>query len=150
MHMEPGGNVNADSPLVSDQTVSQLVDRISSAVRTTMATNAPRRIVAERNGKHHFIDQADIDSLEADRNYVNIRVGDEIFTLRWTMLQAEATLEPGRFMRIHRSIILNLDKVREMERGLHGVYVITLTNGQRFSSGRVYRQQIQGYLRNGK
>ena len=142
--------MNADSPMVNEQAVSSLVDRISSLVRDTMASSSPRRIVAERNGKHHFIDQADIDSLEADRNYVNIRVGEEIFTLRWTMLQAEASLEAGRFMRIHRSIILNLDKVREMERGLHGVYVITLTNGQRFSSGRVYRQQIQAYLRNGR
>jgi two-component system LytT family response regulator len=136
--------------MVNDQAVSSLVDRISSAVRTTMATNAPRRIVAARNGKHHFIDQTDIDSLEADRNYVNIRVGEETFTIRWTMLQAEATLEPGRFLRVHRSVILNLDKVREMERGLHGVYVITLTNGQRFTSGRMYRPHIQAYLRNGR
>ena len=56
----------------------------------------------------------------------------------------------ARFLRVHRSVILNLDKVREMERGLHGVYVITLGNGQRFTSGRVYRPQIQAYLKNGK
>ena len=142
--------MNTDSSMANEQAVSSLVDRISSMVRSTMASGAPRRIVAERNGKHHFIDQGDIDSLEADRNYVNIRAGEEVFTLRWTMLQAQATLEPGRFLRVHRSVILNLDKVRDMERGLHGVYVITLTNGQRFTSGRVYRPQIQAYLRNGK
>ena len=51
---------------------------------------------------------------------------------------------------MHRSVIVNLHKVLEMERGLHGVYVITLANGQRFTSGRAYRQQIQAYLRNGK
>src|ERR1044071_2927242 len=123
--MEPGGNVNADSPLVNDQTVSNLVDRISSAVRDTMVSSAPRRIVAERDGKHHFIPQAEIDSLEANRNYVNITAGTETFTLRWTMLQAEATLDPQSFLRVHRSVIVNLHKVLEMERGLHGVYVIT-------------------------
>ena len=142
--------MNADSSMVNDQAVSSLMDRISSMVRDTMASAAPRRLVAERDGKHHFIDPADIDSLEADRNYVNIRVGEDTFTLRWTMLQAQATLDPARFLRVHRSVILNLDKVREMERGLHGVYVITLGNGQRFTSGRVYRPQIQAYLKNGK
>ncbi len=142
--------MNADSPMVNDQAVSSLVDRISTLVRDTMASTTPRRLVAQRDGKHHFIDPADIDSLEADRNYVNIRTGTDTFTLRWTMLQAEATLDSSRFLRVHRSVILNLDKVREMERGLHGVYVITLANGQRFTSGRVYRPQIQSYLKNGK
>jgi len=45
---------------------------------------------------------------------------------------------------------LNLHKIREVERGLHGVYVITLANGQRFTSGRAYRQRIQAHLKNGK
>src|SRR5262245_35734952 len=120
MPSESGGNVNTDS-LVTDQAVSHLVDRISSAVRDTMAP-MPRRIVAERDGKHHFIAQADIDSLEAARNYVKITAGSESFTLRWTMLQAEATLDTSMFLRVHRSVIVNLHKVREMERGLHGVY----------------------------
>jgi two-component system LytT family response regulator len=142
--------VNADSPIGNEQAVSHLVDRISTMVRDTMVATAPRRIVAIRDGKHHFIAQAEIDSLEADRNYVNIRAGEESYTLRWTMLQAEATLDPAQFLRVHRSVIVNLQRVQNMERGLHGVYVITLANGQRFTSGRAYRQKIQAHLRNGR
>jgi len=133
--------------MVNEQAVSSLVDRISTLVRDTMASSSPRRIVAERNGKHHFIDQADIDSLEADRNYVNIRVGEEVFTLRWTMLQAEATLEPGRFMRIHRSIIVNLEKIKELQPCNNGEYIVVLRTGKELSLSRSFRDRIQDYLR---
>lgn len=142
--------MSADTPFVDDRTVSHLVDRISTAVRDSMTPAAPRRIVAERDGKHFFIAQADIDRLEADRNYVNIHANGETFTLRWTMQQAEATLDPALFLRVHRSTIVNLHKIREMERGLHGQYAITLANGQCITSGRVYRQRIQAHLKNWK
>jgi two-component system LytT family response regulator len=148
--MESGGNVNADTQFVDDQTVSHLVERISTAVRDSMVSAAPRRIVAERDGRLYFLAQADIDCIEANRNYVTIQAGDETYTLRWTMGGAEAALEPGSFLRVHRSTIVNLHKIRQMQRGLHGQYAITLANGRCFTSGRAYRQQIQAHLRNGK
>jgi len=108
-----------------------------------------QRIVAERDDRLTFIDPQDIDSIEADRNYISIRVGRESFRLRCTMQQAEAMLDPESFLRIHRSVIINSLRIRDMERWFHGEYVITLKNGQRFTSGRGYRQRIQGYLKNG-
>ncbi|HKZ74615.1 MAG TPA: LytTR family DNA-binding domain-containing protein [Steroidobacteraceae bacterium] len=137
---------------------TELADRISSAVRETVisvagrtpAAGAPRRIVAEREGRLFFIAQPDIDSVEANRNYVNIRAGKESFTIRWTMQQAESTLDPAVFLRVHRSVIVNTHKIREMERWFHGEYIITLNNGQRFTSGRAYRQQIQAHVKNSK
>lgn len=146
--------MNADTPFVDDRTVTHLVDRISTALRDSMPPaslpSAPRRIVAERDGRLFFIAQADIDAIEADRNYVNIHANGETFTLRWTMIQAEAALEPGVFLRVHRSTIVNLHKIREMQRGLHGQYSITLANGQCFTSGRAYRKPIQAHLKNGR
>ncbi|MGH8310408.1 MAG: LytTR family DNA-binding domain-containing protein, partial [Steroidobacteraceae bacterium] len=131
---------------------------ISSAVRETVisvagrspTSGAPRRIVAEREGRLFFIAQPDIDSVEANRNYVNIRAAKETFTIRWTMQQAESTLDPALFLRVHRSVIVNTHKIHEMERWFHGEYIISLTNGQRFTSGRAYRQQIQAHLKNSK
>ncbi len=108
-----------------------------------------QRIVAERDDRLTFIDPQDIDSIEADRNYISIRVGRESFRLRCTMQQAEQMLNPDSFLRIHRSVIINSLRIRDMERWFHGEYVITLKNGQRFTSGRGYRQRIQGYLKNG-
>jgi two-component system, LytTR family, response regulator len=137
---------------------SELAERISSAVRETVISvtgrappvSAPKRIVAERDGRLFFIAQPDIDSVEANRNYVNITVGSEVFTIRWTMQQAEATLEPTMFLRVHRSVIVNTHKIREMERRFHGEYMITLANGQKFTSGRAYRRHIQAHLKNAR
>ena len=137
---------------------SALADRISSAVRETVisvagrapANTAPKRIVAERDGRLFFIAQPDIDSVEANRNYVNISAGAESFTIRWTMQQAEGTLDPGMFLRVHRSVIVNTHKIREMERRFHGEYVLTLTSGQKFTSGRAYRRHIQAHLKNAR
>jgi len=137
---------------------TDLADRISSAVRETVISvtgrtataAAPKRIVAERDGRLYFIAQPDIDSVEANRNYVNINAGADKFTIRWTMQQAESTLDPGLFLRVHRSVIVNTHKIREMERRFHGEYVLTLANGQKFTSGRAYRRQIEEHLKNAR
>jgi two-component system LytT family response regulator len=137
---------------------TELADRISTAVRDTVisvagrpaANAAPKRIVAERDGRLFFIAQPDIDSVEANRNYVNISAGAESFTIRWTMQQAETTLDSGMFLRVHRSVIVNTHKIREMERRFHGEYVLTLANGQKFTSGRAYRRHIQAHLKNAR
>jgi two-component system, LytTR family, response regulator len=143
---------------LSGEKNTELADRISTAVRETVISvtgrtpmhAAPKRIVAERDGRMFFIAQADIDSVEANRNYVNISAGAERFTLRWTMQQAEGTLDPSMFLRVHRSVIVNTHKIREMERRFHGEYVLTLENGQKFTSGRAYRRHIQAHLKNAR
>lgn len=141
-----------------DKSDTELADKISNAVRETVisvagrapATNGPKRIVAERDGRLFFIAQPDIDAVEANRNYVNITAGTDNFTIRWTMQQAEGTLDPSMFLRIHRSVIVNTHKIREMERRFHGEYTVTLANGQRFTSGRAYRRHLQAHLKNAR
>jgi two-component system, LytTR family, response regulator len=142
--------VNPDISLVSEAAVSHLVDRISTAVRESIVPTPPRRVVVEREGRLYFVAQSEIDSVEANRNYVNIHANGQTYTLRWTMHQAEAALDRSMFLRVHRSVIVNLHKIREMQRGLHGQYTIALANGQCFTSGRAYRQQIQAHLKNGR
>ena len=141
---------------LADETGRELRTGIACAVREAMhevsgsvATSPVKRIVADKDDRIVFIDPADIDCIEANRNYICIRVGKESYRLRCTMQQAEHMLDQARFLRIHRSIIINTLKIKEMERWFHGEYVITLAGGQRFTSGRVYRQQIQTHLRNG-
>ena len=137
---------------------TELADKITNAVRETVISvagrtpvpNGPKRIVAERDGRLFFIAQPDIDAVEANRNYVNITAGPDNFTIRWTMQQAEGTLDPGMFLRIHRSVIVNTHKIREMERRFHGEYTLTLASGQRFTSGRAYRRHIQAHLKNAR
>jgi two-component system LytT family response regulator len=140
---------------MADESGRELRSGIATAVRDAMheansGGAAPvKRIVADKDDRIVFIDPADIDCIEASRNYICIRVAKESYRLRCTMQQAEQMLDRSRFLRIHRSIIINTLKIREMERWFHGEYIITLFNGQRFTSGRAYRQQIQTHLRNG-
>jgi two-component system LytT family response regulator len=131
---------------------SELADVVRGALASTAPPPAPgplRRIVAEKDERLTFIDPQEIDSIEANRNYIAIRVGRESYRLRCTLHQTEAMLDRACFLRIHRSVIVNTLKIRDMERWFHGEYVITLKNGQRFTSGRTYRRQIQAYLHNG-
>lgn len=131
---------------------SELADVMRGALASTPPQPMPgplRRIVAERDERLTFIDPQEIDSIEANRNYIAIRVGREAYRLRCTLHQAEAMLDRCCFLRIHRSVIVNTLKIRDMERWFHGEYVITLKNGQRFTSGRSFRRQIQAYLHNG-
>jgi two-component system, LytTR family, response regulator len=134
-----------------------LADQISNVVRqTVIATHSKsspgsaRRIVAQRDGRMFFIPQTQIDCVEADRNYVILRRAEESYTLRWTMQEAQEALDPEMFLRVHRSVIVNTHRVREMSRGAHGEYLITLENGLRFASGRSYRREIQAHLRNSR
>ena len=134
---------------------SRLSGEIVDAVRGALATAAPqaappKRIVAEKDERLTFIDPQDIDCVEADRNYIAIRVGSESYRMRCTMQQAQEMLDPAVFLRIHRSVIVNTLKIGEMERWFHGEFLLTLKNGQRFTSGRSYRRLIQAYLHSGK
>lgn len=140
---------------LADESGRELRTGITSAVREaiysvggTMRTPV-KRIVADKDDRIVFIDPVDIDCVEASRNYVCIRVGKESYRLRCTMQQAEQMLDPARFLRVHRSVIINTLKIKEMERWFHGEYVISLAGGQRFTSGRAYRVQIQTHLKNG-
>lgn len=140
---------------MADESGRELRTGIASAVREAMHSvggtipSPVKRIVADKDDRIVFIDPADIDCIEASRNYICIRVAKESYRLRCTMQQAEQMLDHARFLRIHRSIIINTLKIKEMERWFHGEYVITLASGQRLTSGRAYRQQIQAHLRNG-
>jgi two-component system LytT family response regulator len=134
---------------------SQLRGEIVDAVRGALTNVAPPaaplrpRIVAEKDERLTFIDPQDIDWVQADRNYISIRVGDDVYRIRCTMRQVQEMLDSAAFLRIHRSVILNTRRIRDMERWFHGEYVITLKNGQRFTSGRTYRRRIHAYLHNG-
>jgi two-component system, LytTR family, response regulator len=134
---------------------SQLRGEIADAVQGALAGVAPQpapslpRIVAEKDQRLTFIDPQDIDYVEADRNYIGICVGQEMYRIRCTMRQAQQLLDSASFLRIHRSLIINTRRIRDMERWLHGEYLITLKSGQRFTSGRTYRRRIHAYLQNG-
>ena len=98
---------------------------------------------AVREGEHFVLLRAEeVDWIEAAANYVRFHARGKVFHLRATMAALEATLDPRRFARIHRSTIVNLDRVKEIRPEWHGDYDVLLTTGEVLRLGRRYRDGL--------
>ena len=89
---------------------------------------------------------ADVDWIAADGDYMRLHVGGKSSLVRMTMAQLERRLNPRRFLRVHRSAIVNLDAVRSVEVGVHGDYVLRLRDGSRVKLSRSYRDAVLAAL----
>ena len=87
-----------------------------------------------------------IDYCEAEANYVRIHAGTESYLVRDTLAGMEAKLDPARFLRIHRSLIVQTARVESLEPLFHGDYVVRLRSGARLTSGRTYRTRLHQAL----
>ena len=104
------------------------------------------RIAVKRDGRVNFVRVEDIDWVEADGDLVRVHAGKEAHTIRETMAQIEAKLPAERFMRVHRSIIVNTERVREVQPWFKGDYVLIMHDGTKLRSGRTYRQSVQALI----
>ena len=111
------------------------------------ATEGPRYAVrfTVRDGERYVLVRvADVDWAEASANYVRLHVGPRTFQMRTTMSDLERQLDPVQFARIHRSAIVNLDRVREIRPEWHGEYEVALTTGATLRLSRGYRDRLLG------
>ncbi|MEM9558076.1 MAG: LytTR family DNA-binding domain-containing protein [Acidobacteriota bacterium] len=106
----------------------------------------PDRLVVKTSGRVVFVRVDTIDWIDAAGNYVKIHAGGEVHTLRETMTHLEERLDPERFLRIHRSTIVRVDRIKELQQQFHGDYVVILEGGQRLTLSRSYRDRIQELL----
>ncbi|MES2524290.1 MAG: LytTR family DNA-binding domain-containing protein [Gemmatimonadota bacterium] len=101
------------------------------------------RILVKQDGRMFFVKTTEIDWIEADRNYVRLHVGKTAHTIRERISHLEETLDPRLFARIHRSTIVNLNRVREMQQWFSGDYVVLLEDGTRLRLSRHYRDRVE-------
>ena len=94
-----------------------------------------------------FVKADEIDWIEAADYYVRLHTGDQSHMLRETMAELEAKLDPQKFMRIHRSTIVNLDRVKQIEARAGGDYAVILHDGTDLKLSRSRREQINLILR---
>jgi two-component system LytT family response regulator len=83
-----------------------------------------------------LLDVTRIDWIEANRNRVRLHVGKDIFELRETMTVLEARLDPRRFVRVHRSAIVNVDRIKAIHPWFNGYHVVVLTTGKELRMSR--------------
>jgi two-component system LytT family response regulator len=104
------------------------------------------RIVIRSGGRVSFLRTDEVDWIEAAGNYVELHVGKDSHLLRETMNKLESRLDPKRFLRIHRRLIVNVERIKQLEGVTHGEYLVVLKDGTRLSSSRGYREGLQKLL----
>ncbi len=104
------------------------------------------RLTVRSAGRIHVVPVHEIDWIEAADYYVELHAGGASHLLRETMARLEAQLDPARFSRIHRSAIVNLDRVRRVERPSAGSYEVILRDGTRLRLSRSRRKAIEAAL----
>jgi len=88
-----------------------------------------------------------IDWIEADGNYAKLHVGKKAHLLREKMQELELQLDPQRFVRIHRSIIVNLERIKELHPHFNGDYIVVLEDGIQLKLSRSRRENLESRLR---
>jgi two-component system LytT family response regulator len=104
------------------------------------------RLAVRNNGQVLFLSFEEIEWIEAAGNYVRLNAGGESHLLRETMSGVEAKLPRERFLRIHRSALVNLEAVRELVPSPHGDFVVALKSGKRLPLSRACRDRLEEAL----
>lgn len=118
--------------------------RIVSLLETMANPSSYAKRLAVRSGtKTLFVPVNDIEWIQAAENYVELHLGGLCHLLQATMNTIEASLDPQILLRIHRSVIVNIGRIKELQPAGHGEYVVVLRGGQRFQSGRSYHEKLK-------
>ena len=102
--------------------------------------------VARVDGRVIFLRSTEIEWLEAEGNYVKLHVAGVAHLFRETLSALEADLPPDQFLRISRSVIVNLDSVRELQPLFYGDYAVLLRDGTKLTLSRTYRDRLEKLL----
>ena len=134
------------------------IDRVVSLIRSGSTVNRARplaealerlappgseRLAIRSGDRVLYLRIADIDWIEAADDLVRLHVGKTVHEHRATMTQIEQRLPPSRFIRIHRSTIVNVDRIREFQPWFQGDWILVLADGTRLQSGKSYRKRVR-------
>ena len=135
--------------------VRQRIDRSGGGAEARLAallaefrgtTRHPDRLVYKQNGRIVFVRTDSIDWVESDGNYVRVHAGADSHYVRETLAGIENQLSAEKFMRISRSTIVNLDRVKEFQPVFYGDYAVILQNGSKLNMSRTYRDRLESLI----
>ena len=102
----------------------------------------PVRVAVPTGDRIVVVDWADVDWIEAADNYVKLHVGAKEYLLRDTVAALEKTLDPDRFTRVHRSVIVQIDRIAELHPESHGDFTLRLRSGTQLSLSRTFSKKV--------
>lgn len=100
------------------------------------------RLVIRTRGKVSFVKPSEIDWVEADGKHVKLHVGRETHVVRQQLKRLEPRLAPHGFVRVHRSAIVNVDRIKQLEPWFHGEYVVILKDGTKVTSSAAHSEAL--------
>ena len=130
------GQVNRDRSSLIDARLVSLLEGLHEERKY------PERLIVKSGGRVFFVRTEDIDWVEASGNYVKIHAKGEAHLIRESMKNMEAKLDAKTFVRIHRSAIVNIDRIKELEPWFHGEYVVIMRDGTRLTASRVFSDRL--------
>jgi two-component system LytT family response regulator len=130
----------------TDERQALLAGLLAQLERSRPAAEDRPRLLAEFGGHLHVLDAGRVEMIEADRNYVVIRVGRDSFHARSTLQQAEQALRSQPMLRISRSCLVNMNYVKEVNRTLRGDFILVLAGGATVTSSEGFRGKVKEYL----
>ncbi len=136
---------------IERQARDEVDQRVASLLRDLRSPGKYlERVVIRSAGRVVFLRVEDVAWFEAYGNYVRLHAGNESHLLREKMNTLESQLDPGKFVRIHRSTIVKIDEVKELRSSASGDHVLVLKNGSRLSTSRGYQQALMRVLQESK
>jgi two-component system, LytTR family, response regulator len=134
---------------LSKRLLALLEERESARQDTTGQKPYLTRLMMKVSGRVVLLKVDEIDFIEAEGNYAKLHVGRKTHLLREKMNDLEAQLDPEKFVRIHRSIIVNLDRIKEMHPHFNGDYIVVLEDGRQLRLSRTRREALESKLKIG-
>jgi two-component system, LytTR family, response regulator len=128
---------------LKQQDLERLSERLEPLLHRLRNGNGyVRRLVVRQNGRVRFFDLDEIDWIEAQAKVVRLHVNGSAFPLRESIGHLEEKLDPSRFLRIHRSAIVNVDRILEIETSEEGSQTVVLKSGARLPLSRSHRLKL--------
>lgn len=136
------------------------MNKLSQSLLALLGEHAGRQLVEVRRksfltrfmirsgGRVAFVKASEVDWIAADDYYIKLHVGAKSHLLRMSMNELEEKLDPASFLRIHRSTIINFDRVKELQQNPNGDYVVVLKDGTELKLSRSRRERLEQLLMN--
>ena len=120
----------------------RLLALLSERAESVREGRPASRFTVREKDVYRILKPQEIDWIESAGNYAQLHVGDHMYLLRATMTQLERSLEPAQFARIHRTLIVNMDRVREIRADAFSDFEVILTTGHTLRMSRRYRHRL--------
>jgi two-component system, LytTR family, response regulator len=135
---EAAGNFDRQGALAS------LLEQLERGAQARAQTQP--RVLAESGSRMHMLDVAQVELVEADRNYVRLVIGRDSFHARSTLQQAEKSFQGQPMLRISRSCLVNMRHVKEVSRTPRGDFILVVAGGTTVTSSEGYREPVRQYF----